>query len=44
MIYVVEVYRDGEWHIVGQYEVKRQADAIAADYRSRGERARITTD
>ena len=42
-MYYVEVYRDG-WTIVGQYGTRAEADRIAADYRSRGERARVTHD
>jgi hypothetical protein len=40
--YVVEVLRDGDWHIVGQYTAKYHADEIADDYRSRGETVRVT--
>ena len=42
MTYVVEVYREKVWHIVGQYSAKYQAQRIADDYRSRGEKVRIT--
>ena len=42
-MFCVEVYRDG-WMVVGQYPTRRAADAIAADYRSRGERVRVVKD
>lgn len=40
----LEVYRNGEWNLVGQYSTRKQAELIAADYRSRGEKTRIVTD
>jgi glycerol-3-phosphate cytidylyltransferase-like family protein len=42
MCYVVEVFRGGEWHIVGQYTARYNADAIARDYEARGEKTRVT--
>lgn len=43
-MYYVEVWRDDEWHLVGQYHTRQQANSIARDYRSRGEKARVTSD
>ena len=42
--YILQVYRDGGWHIVGQYASRRQAQLIADDYRAHGERTRIVTE
>lgn len=39
MAHYVEVFRGKEWHLVGQYHTGRQAEAIALDYRNRGELA-----
>lgn len=41
-MYSVEVLRNGKWTMVGQYTAKYNADAIADDYRRRGETARVT--
>jgi hypothetical protein len=43
-VYYVEVKRDGAWTLVGQYATRRQADLIAADYRSRGETVRVVRE
>ena len=43
-MYYVEVYRDGRWTLVGQYPDRASAKKIAADYRTLGEKARVTTD
>ncbi len=43
-MFYLEVYRDGGWHLVGQYRDRKQANLIAADYRSRGEKVRITVE
>ena len=43
-MYVLEVWREGEWHIVGQYTYESQARAVAQDYSSRGERTRIVKE
>lgn len=40
----VEVNRDGDWQLVGQYNTRKQANLIAADYRSRGETARVRSN
>jgi (2Fe-2S) ferredoxin len=42
--YCLEVCRDGEWHVVGQYREWYQAERIAEDYRARGERVRVIGD
>jgi len=42
MVFVLEVRRDGEWHIIGQYSAHYQAQRIADDYAARGEQTRIT--
>jgi hypothetical protein len=42
MTYILWVHRDGEWHLVGQYPTRQQANLIAADYRNRGEKIKIT--
>lgn len=44
MTYYLEAWRNGAWTLVGQYPTRRQADLIAADYRRRGERVRVTTE
>ena len=44
MTFYLEVKRNGEWTLVGQYPTQRQAELIAADYRNHGEIVRITTD
>lgn len=44
MIYYLEVCRGGSWTLIGQYPDRKSAAAIARDYRSRGERVRITTE
>lgn len=41
-MYYVEVLRQDGWTIVGQYHTRKQANLIARDYRSRGEKARVT--
>lgn len=41
-MFCVEKWIDGGWHIVGQYNTRKQANAIASDYRSRGEKVRVT--
>jgi hypothetical protein len=43
-MYCLEVFRGGEWHLVGQYPSRAAADRIAADYRRRGEKARVVSE
>jgi len=43
-MFVLELWRNGGWHIVGQYASRKQANLIAADYRSRGERVRVVKE
>lgn len=40
----VRVLRGTEWQLVGQYPTKQAAQLIADDYRSHGEKARVTRD
>lgn len=40
-MYELWARRSGEWNFVGAYHTRRQADLIAADYRSRGEIVKI---
>jgi hypothetical protein len=43
-VYYVEVYRGGNWILVGQYRTRGEADRIARDYRSHGETARVVAE
>ncbi len=43
-MYYLHVWRNGEWQLIGQYPDRKAASRIAADYRRRGERVKVTSE
>jgi transposase-like protein len=41
VMYELWVKRAGEWHIIGQYSTRKQAEIIRDDYVNRGEIAEV---